>query len=343
MFLKNRLRPIFKRAFFFAIYYVGILHLFIVVQTKLRKKHRTVILFYHRFHSETSDNYHLPYMDIRGFKREMRHIKRWYTVTTMDELAKRLAIQEDFTSPSIIITIDDGYLNNYNMAYPALKELDLPAMIYLTTGSIGTNNGLWVDDLRNILARTKGKSICVPEILGNEVLDILTPSQKGDAMLKLFHAMLHLEHQRKMLTMEKISQILGVNEVYKRNGERKMLNWDEVMEMSKNNISFGAHTVNHPTLSKMELREAKREIIESKIEIESRIGSKVWHFAIPNGKEEDFNEELKRYCKEIGLKTVASTEPGVVSTQSDPYFLKRINPPLPIYIFACEIARYIFL
>lgn len=122
-----------------------------------------------------------------------------------------------------------------------------------------------------------------------------------------------------------------------------MLNWNEVIEMSRNGVSFGAHTVNHPILSKMELSEAKREIFESKMEIEARIGGKVKYFAIPNGKIEDFSDELKEYCKEIGISTVVSTEPGVVSKQSDPYFLRRVSPPSPIYIFACELARYMFL
>ncbi len=122
-----------------------------------------------------------------------------------------------------------------------------------------------------------------------------------------------------------------------------MLNWSEVAEMSQNNILFGAHTITHPNLNKMEISEAKKEIYESKLEIENRIGREVRHFAIPNGKKEDFSEELKVYCKEIGFKTVASTEPGIISSKTDPYFIKRVNLPAPIYMFACELARYIFL
>ena len=142
--------------------------------------------------------------------------------------------------------------------------------------------------------------------------------------------------------MNKLSRILGVNEPISDSTERKMLNWQEVIEMSGNNIYFGAHTLTHPTLSKMELASAMREINESKKEIEKRLGKKVTHFAIPNGKYEDFCEELKQYCKNIGLDTVASTESGLVCAQSDPYFLKRIIPPPPMHIFACELARYMF-
>jgi len=340
--LKN-FKSILKRILYFTAYYSGILHLLIYVQKKLRRQHCAAILFYHRLCDGSNDPHQLPHLDIREFSIQMCHIKKWYNVISMDEMASRLGGENRFTSPSIVITIDDGYQNNYSLAYPVLKKLNMPAIIYLTTGFIGTNNALWVDDLADILLSTKLKSFCFPELFGDEILDISTRRRKMETLTKLYEEMVRLEQHKKILIMQKLANVLGRNEVRRDNTERKMLTWNEVMEMNENNISFGAHTVSHPTLSKMEPGEAEQEIFESKMEIETRIGSKVRHFAIPNGKKEDFNEELKRYCKEIGLKTVASTEPGVVSAQSDPYFLKRINSPSPMYIFACEIARYMFL
>jgi peptidoglycan/xylan/chitin deacetylase (PgdA/CDA1 family) len=260
----------------------------------------------------------------------------------MDELDKRLKSGEKFPLASAVITIDDGYLNNYKLAYPVLKKLNMPAIIYLTTGFIGTNNALWVDDLEDILHSTKLKSFCFPELFGDEVLDISTRRGEMETLTRLYEEMVRIEQHKKILIMQKLANVLGRNEVRRDNTERKMLTWNEVMEMSENNISFGAHTVSHPTLSKMELWGAKQEIYESKMEIEARIGSKVRHFAIPNGKEEDFNEELKKYCREIGLETVVSTEPGVVSVNSDPHFLRRINPPPPIHVFACKLAQNMF-
>jgi len=336
-------KQILKKGLYSIIYYSGLLHLLVVGLTKLNKNHCAVILFYHRFSTGSLDSDLLPYLDIGEFEKQMRHVKRWYSVTSMDEVDKRLKSGENFPLASVVITIDDGYLNNYKLAYPVLKKLNLPAIIYLATGFIGTKNGLWVDDLADILLSTKLKSFCFPELFGDEVLDISTRRKEMETLTKLYEEIVQLEHNKKILIMRKLSNVLEENEVRRDNGERKMLNWDEVIEMSKNHISFGAHTVSHPTLSKMELSEAKREIFESKVAIEARIGGKLIHFAIPNGKVEDFNEELKRYCGEIGISTVVSTEPGSVSNNSDPYFLVRNLPPPPIHVFACKLAGYMFL
>ena len=340
--MRNRFKKIFKGGLFFGIYYSGLLHLLIAILKRLRGKHSTIILFYHRFCNNKSDGYQLPELDIKEFRKQMEHIKKWYKVISMDELVKGLVDGNIFRLPSVIISIDDGYLNNYRLAYPVVKELDLPVIIYLTTGLIGTENATWVDDLMDIFLETKMKSLSFPELLGDEVLDISSHPRKRAAVTKFFQILIGIGHGEKKRTMEQLRETLGVKGNCRKKGERKMLNWNEVMEMSKYSISFGAHTVTHPILSRMSLEEGKHEIYDSIKEVEEKVGVKVKHFAIPNGKAEDFSEELKRFCKGIGILTIASTEPGRVSADSDPHFLRRIIPTPPMHVFACELVRYLF-
>ena len=127
------LKKLLKSALFFISYYSGALHILISILKRLRKQHYVSILFYHRFSRKSPDGYHLPHLDIREFRKQMRHIKKWYRIITMDELAIRLAKGSSFTSPTVVIIIDDGFLSNYTLAYPVLKELNLRAIIYLTT------------------------------------------------------------------------------------------------------------------------------------------------------------------------------------------------------------------
>ncbi len=78
----------------------------------------------------------------------------------------------------------------------------------------------------------------------------------------------------------------------------KMLGWNEIKEMSNNDVTIGAHTITHPNLEQVDLETAKKEILGSREEIEQNIGKDVRYFASPYGKE---NEEIVSLIKSIGF------------------------------------------
>jgi peptidoglycan/xylan/chitin deacetylase (PgdA/CDA1 family) len=274
--------------------------------------------------------------------KQMHHIKKWYDVITIDELSKRLVRKERFHKPSVIITIDDGYLNNYTIAYPILKELNLPAIIYLTAGCIGTNKGLWIDDIEYALIHAKVNTFSFEELFGEKVFDISTLAGKKETEKILYSTIHRLENLKRAALIKKLFENLHVDISELEIKPRIMLNWDEIIEMSRNGISFGAHTLTHPCLPALQLEDAKHEIKRSKALIEEKVGKTIKHFAVPNGTKKDFTPALKEYCAAIGFDSVVMTESGVVMSHADPYELSRTIPPPPLYYFACEVAKYFF-
>jgi peptidoglycan/xylan/chitin deacetylase (PgdA/CDA1 family) len=76
----------------------------------------------------------------------------------------------------------------------------------------------------------------------------------------------------------------------------KMLGWNEIKEMSNNDVTIGAHTITHPDLEQVDLETAKKEILGSREEIELNIGKDVRYFASPYGRE---NEEIGNLVKSM--------------------------------------------
>ena len=142
-------------------------------------------------------------------------------------------------------------------------------------------------------------------------MKIKTIKEKENANIKVVQALkLRPDNERKELTKE-LFATLGVDIDFIRNHRpRIMLNWDELREMTENGVTIGCHTHTHPILSRMPLEKAKEEILNSKKLIEEDLGIQAKHFAFPNGREEDFSEELRDYCREIGFQSVASAVPG---------------------------------
>lgn len=103
----------------------------------------------------------------------------------------------------------------------------------------------------------------------------------------------------------------------------RILDWDEVRFLSKNNIFFGAHTKTHFYfgLAKDE-KVMLEEIAGSKKAIEKEIGAPVEYFCYPGG---GFSEIAKKIVKEAGYKGACVTNRGFAEFNKDVYELKRVK------------------
>jgi peptidoglycan/xylan/chitin deacetylase (PgdA/CDA1 family) len=103
------------------------------------------------------------------------------------------------------------------------------------------------------------------------------------------------------------------------------LSWPEILEMARDNISFGSHTVTHPILTRMPVVDAVREITDSKETIERHLKVPVKLFAYPNGSRTDFNGTIKDILKQIGFCCAVSTLWGANDRDTDAFELRRVR------------------
>ncbi|MCX5694163.1 MAG: polysaccharide deacetylase family protein [Candidatus Omnitrophica bacterium] len=104
---------------------------------------------------------------------------------------------------------------------------------------------------------------------------------------------------------------------------KEFLNWEQIILMSQDKISFGAHTKTHFNFgSQMDSLAAQEEIAGSKKAIEEKTKLPVDYFCYPSG---GFNEKAKELVKQAGFKGACSTNRGFAKFNSDEYELKRIK------------------
>lgn len=114
-----------------------------------------------------------------------------------------------------------------------------------------------------------------------------------------------------------VTEYIGTKKLFKpekhitRYGGREksyhFLNWAEIREMSDNGIEFGSHSISHPHLTALTQEEIKREILDSKLKIETMIHKSVKFFSYPYG---DFNGRIQKILKECGYKGAVVTPYG---------------------------------
>jgi hypothetical protein len=163
----------------------------------------------------------------------------------------------------------------------------------------------------------------------------LTPRQKIHAVIESLKTI--PPHDRDLVIRE-LEGVLAVHGVEFAYSERLIMNWDEVVEMSKHKVAFGAHSKTHAILTQIPAPEAAAEIAESKIPIEEHLGTACTFFCYPNG---NYDEEIKeRVMRHYG--GAFSVRQGFVQSDDDAFLLKRIGmreaASFTRALFACKAS-----
>ena len=99
--------------------------------------HGVPVLMYHSIAVEEGNPIRMP---VEQFDAEMKYIKdQGYTTLTMKELYSYFENQVAVPEKSIVITLDDGYSDNYTAAFPVLKKYGLKATVFMVTSTIDVN------------------------------------------------------------------------------------------------------------------------------------------------------------------------------------------------------------
>ena len=289
------------------------------VSFEKRRQPHARILYYHRVNNDSDPFF--PAISTNLFEAEMRYVSRNYRVVGMTELLQRL--EERSTEPVLAITFDDGYRDNYEIAYPILQQYGLPATIFLTTGSMDTGEPLWFERLA--LAMKKTRRTCIHlEVAQAQRIWLRTPAERLDGNARVFSVLRGLPDGERRQLVEDVLRQLAVGNARER--DRKMLAWDEVRRMHARRITFGGHTVDHPFLSRLTASEFRRQVCECKRRIEEELQAPADFFAYPSGREEDFGHTNRALVREAGYRAAVTTIWGVNNEVTDPFELRRGGP-----------------
>jgi peptidoglycan/xylan/chitin deacetylase (PgdA/CDA1 family) len=102
--------------------------------------------------------------------------------------------------------------------------------------------------------------------------------------------------------------------------QKKLMDWNQLGEMSRAGIEIGSHTRTHPFLAKTTLPEAQSEILDSRKMIEDKLGKPVHHFCYPYG---SFTPDVRDLVATSGYLSSVTVDRGSLRPGDDPYQLRR--------------------
>jgi peptidoglycan/xylan/chitin deacetylase (PgdA/CDA1 family) len=270
---------------------------------------------YHRFLAERRQE----------FARQLEHVRRHYRVLPLDRIVRSLQTGERIEPNTLAITVDDGHRDFYETAYPELKARAIPATVFLTTGFLD-GAWLWFDRVNWLFRNARVEAAEMPMPGGARRFELDTDAHRFAAGGEVAESLVALENADREKRIGEIERALNVPTPAVIANEFAPLLWDQVREMAESGISFGAHTVTHPTLSAISERaQIDVELRESKRRVEQETQREAPIFCYPNGRDADISEVVVASARECGFVAAVQTEPGLNTRTTDLLRLRRMG------------------
>jgi peptidoglycan/xylan/chitin deacetylase (PgdA/CDA1 family) len=256
------------------------------------------IFMYHSFSKFKQPGY----VSSDQFEWQLKRIKNKFNVLSLIQLTELINAKQKVPKNTIVITIDDGYKNFYDFAYPLLKKYNIPATFFVTTGFINGDLWLWPDQLKWLLSnRIKSPKTLI--LLTKEFI-FLSDEQANWQQINDF--CLSVDDQNKLKVIKELAILLAVELPNTPPEQYAPCSWDELKEMQNNGIEIGGHTVTHPSLGQVTLKQAQYEIEQSRQCMDHQLGEMGRTFCYPNGQPSDYSSEIKKLVENAGYKSAVT-------------------------------------
>ena len=257
------------------------------------------------------------FLDERAFRSQIAYVKRRFHVVTLREAVELLTVGTT-AEPILAITFDDGYQNNYDIAFPILQEYECPATIFLTTRYVNGDDTPWFCRLNIAFELTGERSL----LWNGVTYDLSTPVRKSRANNTL-HELVKKHHPYEIDDLvTDICHKLAADDCRSTQpgSPYSMLSIESIRAMLDSGlVAFGAHTHNHSVLCRLAPQEQQEEILRSLQLVEKFTGQPSRTFSYPNGSYDQITVEL---LKSAGVTLAVSTVQGA-NTSTTPFLELR--------------------
>lgn len=217
------------------------------------------------------------------------------------------------------ITFDDGWLDNYEYAFPILKELKIPATIFLATGMVESKKKFWFTRLQDLLFKCNLQEF-KGQLNDSSFMDLQNIENKYDIYNKLVNKFKRMPYDKIDKILCEIEKKVCVAEIH----ERQALNWKEIEIMSRSNISFASHGVEHAIFTLLNKNDLIKEIKDSKQALkkyEKKIKC-VPMISFPNG---NYNQDVIDVCQNNGFEVLLTASINNCGDGIGRNLISRIN------------------
>jgi peptidoglycan/xylan/chitin deacetylase (PgdA/CDA1 family) len=256
------------------------------------------------------------------FRAQMEMLASEFRPISLDEACRHLQSGASFPPRSVVVTFDDGYIDNYEVALPILNQASVPATFFAAVDCLERRVLPWPSRLRFAIRKTKrmqwaessGKTWPLTDPPARENAFSSACSQcsrlSGDVQEKFVQ---QIEAQLDLRLPDHLSSL--------------MMTYDQLRALTTHGHIVGSHTMTHPNMAHIPESDANFELTQSKQILEQKLGLPIMHFSYPcPALSPHWSLRTVEQSRAAGYKTAVTTNYGLIRKGDNPLTLKRIYP-----------------
>jgi peptidoglycan/xylan/chitin deacetylase (PgdA/CDA1 family) len=271
---------------------------------RLSRRRLGLIVVYHAVAAERGDTGRSfsAAVGIRLFRAQLRHYRRWYRLTALEDLSDAVAGRGRGGRFPLALTFDDDLRSHVDTVLPAIRAISAPATFFLGADPTSRAIAYWWDPLEAALDR--GLPLPPP------IASLVTTDRRAIA-----RAVINLDpHERDGMTAELRKQVgLDVN--------APGLDERDVAVLAPV-ATIGFHTRGHHLLTRLGDDELARELTVGLSTLRHASKQTVLAIAYPHG---EADERVANAAREAGFQIGVTTRPTAVTPGTDPLLLGRVE------------------
>ena len=267
-----------------------------------------VILLYHRIlkNAKSLSLNGSHWVSLKAFERQMRYVQKEFDIVALDVIVETLVERRAFKERLLSVTFDDGYDDVFQHGVPLLNTLCIPAAFFVTTGLLDQKLSPWWEKLYATTHRSKRK-------LSVE-------------WWQWFSRFRLLPRKRRVAFLQQCFDSTSSYANKGNGGLSKFIGWKELEKLKlMPRFSIHSHTASHESLASLTRREIRRELLESKHQLQRFQSCDGLYVAYPFGAREDVDARVLQETEKAGYRAGLTAIPGVNKTGNSIYVLRRIG------------------
>jgi len=254
------------------------------------------------------------------FRAQMELLARRFHPTSLDEVGGFARGEKDIPKGAVVVTFDDGYADNFEVAATVLNEVGVPATVYATVSCVDRKTLPWPARLRFCFRRTKKTEWSDSS---GKIWPLMSDVERENAFLHSCDECCKLAGAVQDKYVAHLANELDI-QVPAASGSL-MMSYEQMRAFVRQGHIVGSHTMTHPNLAYVDPEDARREMTESKQRLEKELGLAVQHFAYPGpALSPNWTEQTVAISRDAGYETAVTTIPGLARSGDDPLRLKRV-------------------